>query len=180
MDVINSEISIHFVQLIYISSLCSFRCKGLMLLETYSSLDGEKLLNCLPKFLNIVKEVTGDPSFSMFNLSLKEDWSKTKKFCHSLHGKDQRANQALEQQQQQQAYHSSGNNANIVHTNGMAQLNNHNNSHNNAHCESSSKQKYSNSNSNSHENHHAHSECHAMADNNAATTNTINSNKSSN
>lgn len=57
-----------------------------MLLETYSSLDGEKLLNCLPKFLNIVKEVTGDPSFSMFNLSLKEDWSKTKKFCHSLHG----------------------------------------------------------------------------------------------
>lgn len=61
-----------------------------MLLETYSSLDGEKLLNCLPKFLNIVKEVTGDPSFSMFNLSLKEDWSKTKKFCHSLHGKDQR------------------------------------------------------------------------------------------
>lgn len=61
-----------------------------MLLETYSSLDGEALLNCLPKFLNIVKEVTGDPSFSMFNLSLKEDWSKTKKFCHSLHGKDQK------------------------------------------------------------------------------------------
>lgn len=61
-----------------------------MLLETYSSLEGEKLLNCLPKFLNIVKEVTGDPSFSMFNLSLKEDWSKTKKFCHSLHGKDQK------------------------------------------------------------------------------------------
>lgn len=60
-----------------------------MLLETYSSLDGDKLLNCLPKFLNIVKETTGDPSFSMFNLSLKEDWSKTKKFCHSLHGKDQ-------------------------------------------------------------------------------------------
>lgn len=59
-----------------------------MLLETYSSLEGEKLLNCLPKFLNIVKEVTGDPSYSMFNLSLKEDWSKTKKFCHSLHGKD--------------------------------------------------------------------------------------------
>lgn len=59
-----------------------------MLLETYSSLEGDALLNCLPNFLNIVKEVTGDPSFSMFNLSLKEDWSKTKKFCHSLHGKD--------------------------------------------------------------------------------------------
>lgn len=67
-----------------------------MLLETYSSLEGEKLLNCLPKFLNIVKEATGDPSFSMFNLSLKEDWSKTKKFCHSLHGKDQRANQLMD------------------------------------------------------------------------------------
>lgn len=81
-----------------------------MLLETYSSLDGENLLNCLPKFLNIVKEVTGDPSFSMFNLSLKEDWAKSKKFCHSLHGKDQR-NQ----------------------TNGMAQLNNHTNVE--SHCE---------------------------------------------
>ncbi|XP_075169609.1 TRPL translocation defect 14 isoform X4 [Haematobia irritans] len=61
------------------------RCKGLILLETYSSLTGEALLNCLPKFLNIVKEVTGDPDYSMFNLSLKEDWSITKKFCHSLH-----------------------------------------------------------------------------------------------
>ncbi|XP_005187934.1 TRPL translocation defect protein 14 isoform X4 [Musca domestica] len=61
------------------------RCKGLILLETYSSLSGEALLNCLPKFLNIVKEVTGDPDYSMFNLSLKEDWSITKKFCHSLH-----------------------------------------------------------------------------------------------
>lgn len=138
-----------------------------MLLETYSSLEGEKLLNCLPKFLNIVKEVTGDPSFSMFNLSLKEDWSKTKKFCHSLHGKDQRANQALEQQQQQkpQAYHdcsvnSSGSNittATVATTNGTAQLNNHNNSNN-------------------HANHHAHSDCHARIANNATlpnhTTNT--------
>lgn len=70
-----------------------------MLLETYSSLEGEKLLNCLPKFLNIEKEVTGDPSFSMFNLSLKEDWSKTKKFCHSLHGKEQKL-QTLDQTKQ--------------------------------------------------------------------------------
>ncbi|KAM7343955.1 TRPL translocation defect 14 isoform 2-T2 [Cochliomyia hominivorax] len=61
------------------------RCKGLILLETYSSLSGEALMNCLPKFLNIVKEVTGDADYSMFNLSLKEDWSITKKFCHSLH-----------------------------------------------------------------------------------------------
>ncbi|XP_023291869.2 TRPL translocation defect protein 14 isoform X2 [Lucilia cuprina] len=61
------------------------RCKGLILLETYSSLSGEALMNCLPKFLNIVKEVTGDADYSMFNLSLKEDWSITKKFCHSLY-----------------------------------------------------------------------------------------------
>ncbi|KRK00002.1 TRPL translocation defect protein 14 isoform X4 [Drosophila yakuba] len=59
------------------------RCKGLVLLETYSSLTGDALKNCMPKFLNIVKEVTGDPDYSMFNLSLKEDWSTTKKFCRS-------------------------------------------------------------------------------------------------
>lgn len=116
------------------------RCKGLMLLETYSSLDGEKLLNCLPKFLNIVKEVTGDPSFSMFNLSLKEDWSKTKKFCHSLHGKDQR-NQALDQT------HNHCDDANKVETNGMAQMNNHSVK---VHCEQ-----------NNHENHVQNRECHA-------------------
>ena len=60
----------------------------MILLETYSSLTGEALTNCLPKFLDIAKETTGDPDYSMFNLSLKEDWSKTNKFCHSLHGKD--------------------------------------------------------------------------------------------
>lgn len=62
------------------------RCRGLMLLETYSSLEGERLKKTLPKFLNIVKEVTGDPYYSMFNLSLTEDWNNTKKFCYSLHG----------------------------------------------------------------------------------------------
>lgn len=115
-----------------------------MLLETYSSLEGEKLLNCLPKFLNIVKETTGDPSFSMFNLSLKEDWSKTKKFCHSLHGKDQR-NQTSDQSRN----HCDGAN---VQTNGMAQLNNHNNK---AHCDKTQ---------NNHGN-HVHSECHNRSDN---------------
>ncbi|XP_017031594.1 TRPL translocation defect protein 14 isoform X4 [Drosophila kikkawai] len=59
------------------------RCKGLVLLETYSSLTGDALKNCMPKFLNIVKEVTGDPDYSMFNLSLKEDWSISKKFCRT-------------------------------------------------------------------------------------------------
>lgn len=61
------------------------RCRGLMLLETYTSLEGEQLKKSLPKFLNIVKETTGDPSYSMYNLSLKEDWNNTKKFCYSLH-----------------------------------------------------------------------------------------------
>lgn len=67
-----------------------FRCRGLVLLETYTSLVGEQLLRSLPRFLNIVKETTGDPSYSMFNLSLKEDWNNTKKFCYSLHGELQR------------------------------------------------------------------------------------------
>lgn len=62
------------------------RCRGLMLLETYTSLEGEQLKKSLPKFLDIAKEVTGDPYYSMFNLSLKEDWNNTKKFCYSLHG----------------------------------------------------------------------------------------------
>jgi len=66
------------------------RCRGLMLLETYTSLEGEYLKRSLPRFLNIVKEVTGDPSYSMYNLSLKEDWNNTKKFCYSLHGELQR------------------------------------------------------------------------------------------
>ncbi|XP_054740755.1 TRPL translocation defect protein 14 isoform X2 [Anastrepha obliqua] len=60
------------------------RCKGLILLETYSSHSGDALKNYMPTFLNIVKEVTGDPAYSMFNLSLREDWSTTKKFWHPL------------------------------------------------------------------------------------------------
>jgi predicted ATPase len=88
------------------------RCKGLMLLETYTSLEGEKLDEILPKFLNIVKEVTGDPYYSMFNLSLKEDWSKTKKFCHSLHDQEEERQQQHQHHQQQQQH--------INHTNNSA------------------------------------------------------------
>ncbi|RZC34397.1 uncharacterized protein BDFB_003019, partial [Asbolus verrucosus] len=57
------------------------RCKGLILLETYSALDEASLKETLPKFLNIEKEVTGSPDYSMFNLSLREDWKTSKKFC---------------------------------------------------------------------------------------------------
>ncbi|XP_034654969.1 TRPL translocation defect protein 14 isoform X3 [Drosophila subobscura] len=79
------------------------RCKGLVLLETYSSLTGDALKNCMPKFLNIVKEVTGDPDYSMFNLSLKEDWSTTKKFCRTAtHGKQ---HEKQMQQEKQKQYH---------------------------------------------------------------------------
>ena len=38
----------------------------------------------MPKFLNLGPEVTGDSAFSMYNLSLKEDWTEGKNFCHKL------------------------------------------------------------------------------------------------
>ncbi|KAJ2952574.1 hypothetical protein O0L34_g6897 [Tuta absoluta] len=57
------------------------RCRGLILLETYSAYENqEQLVASLPSFLTIVKEVTGDPAYSMYNLSLKEDWKTSKKY----------------------------------------------------------------------------------------------------
>ncbi|XP_076161712.1 TRPL translocation defect 14 isoform X3 [Ptiloglossa arizonensis] len=61
------------------------RCRGLMLLETYTALLGDELKNILPLFLTIEKEVTGNPDYSMFNLSLREEWNNTNKYCHNLH-----------------------------------------------------------------------------------------------
>ena len=46
---------------------------------------GDKLMSNMPKFLNLGPEVTGDPAFSMYNLSLKEDWEDNKKFCHKMY-----------------------------------------------------------------------------------------------
>lgn len=66
--------------------LSGFRCEGLVLLETYSALEDQKLLDRLPKFLDIESEVTGNAAYSMFNLSLVEDWDKSKNFCHYLKG----------------------------------------------------------------------------------------------
>lgn len=57
-----------------------------MLLETYTALTGDELKNILPQFLTIVKEVTGNPDYSMFNLSLREEWNNTNKYCHNLNG----------------------------------------------------------------------------------------------
>jgi hypothetical protein len=33
---------------------------------------------------SLTSKVTGDPAFSMFNLSLREEWLNNKKFCHRL------------------------------------------------------------------------------------------------
>lgn len=49
---------------------CHPRCKGLLILETYTTKKQGDLE--LPDFLNISKEVTGDPFYSMFHLCLKE------------------------------------------------------------------------------------------------------------
>ncbi|XP_025190370.1 TRPL translocation defect protein 14-like [Melanaphis sacchari] len=61
---------------------CHKRCKGLILLETHSVLENQDLFDRLPKFLDIEAEVTDNAAYSMFNLSLVEDWEKSKKFCH--------------------------------------------------------------------------------------------------
>jgi len=60
------------------------RCKGLMFLETYTPLSGQELRDRMPPFLNLGPEVTGDCAFSMFNLSLKDDWISNEGFCHNL------------------------------------------------------------------------------------------------
>ena len=62
----------------------TFRCKGLMLLQTYTTLTGDALLDQLPPFLNVGLDVTEDPAFSMYNLSLKGDWVNNEKFCRRL------------------------------------------------------------------------------------------------
>jgi len=63
---------------------CHPRCSGLMLLETYTTLSADEFQQRLPKFLNVDQQVTGDPAFSMFNLSLRDEWMNNKKFCHRL------------------------------------------------------------------------------------------------
>ena len=43
-----------------------------MLLETFTAKDRNSVV--LPDFITVEREVTGDPSYSMFNLSLKEEY----------------------------------------------------------------------------------------------------------
>ena len=62
------------------SEPCHSRCRGLILLETFTTLPAAEIQANLPPFVKIVKDVTGDPAFSMYNLALKSDW--TDHFCH--------------------------------------------------------------------------------------------------
>ncbi len=50
---------------------CHDRCRGLVLLETFTTHSLEEVLKAMPPFLAIAREVTGDPAFSMYNLALR-------------------------------------------------------------------------------------------------------------
>jgi len=66
-------------------SPCHSRCKNLILLETFTSLGVEETITFLPPFLKVKKEVTGDPAFSMYNLSIRSDWEESaEQFCYRL------------------------------------------------------------------------------------------------
>jgi len=79
---------------------CHPRCRGLILLETYTTLSPREFTERLPSFLNIDQQVTGDPAFSMFNLSLRDEWISggvnNKKFCHRLSDDEDEDTEATE------------------------------------------------------------------------------------
>lgn len=66
----------HYFHLDQYEEPCPNGCKGLILLETYTTREGGLLE--LPDFLEIDTEVTGNAKYSMFNLSLKEEMDRTK------------------------------------------------------------------------------------------------------
>ena len=53
-----------YMQYMYFS-MC--RCCGLLLLETYTTKESDDLE--FPDFLEVMREVTNEPQYSMFNLS---------------------------------------------------------------------------------------------------------------
>lgn len=65
-----------YLQLDIYQDPCPKRCEGLLLLETYTLKKGDQLE--LPSFLNVVREVTDEPRYSMFNLSMKEQYAHLK------------------------------------------------------------------------------------------------------
>jgi len=79
-------------------SPCHSRCRGLILLETFTTNKDEEVVNFLPPFIKIKKNVTGDPAFSMYNLSLSMEWTESvNQFCHRLSSDD-------ESEEEQQVY----------------------------------------------------------------------------
>ncbi|XP_050409528.1 TRPL translocation defect protein 14 [Patella vulgata] len=60
---------------------CPSRCKGLILLETYTAKDKEI---SLPDFLKIEREVTDENFYSMFSLSLKDEWRISRNHLNSV------------------------------------------------------------------------------------------------
>jgi len=71
-------------------SPCHSRCKGLILLETFTTLADEELIASLPPFLRVKRAVTGDPAFSMYNLSIRSEWEESvDQFCHRLSSDDE-------------------------------------------------------------------------------------------
>lgn len=61
------EWSHHYYQLDMYEEPCNPICRGLSILTTHSLEDNVEL----PDFLEIEKEITNDPEYSMYNLSLK-------------------------------------------------------------------------------------------------------------
>jgi len=74
---------------------CHSRCQGLILLETCTTLKDEEIAKTLPPFLQVKKNVTGDPAFSMYNLSIRSEWEEsTDQFCHKLSSDDESEDEA--------------------------------------------------------------------------------------
>jgi len=63
----------HYYQLDVYLEPCQSKCRGLILLETYTVDNTPDFVNKLPSFLNVLREVTGDQQYSMYNLALKDE-----------------------------------------------------------------------------------------------------------
>jgi len=57
----------------------------------------EELMSSLPPFLRVKKNVTGDPAFSMYNLSLRSEWTDSaEQFCHRMQSSDSESEESEE------------------------------------------------------------------------------------
>merc|ERR1712227_506331 len=76
---------------------CHTRCQGLILLETCTTLKDEEIAKTLPPFLQVKKNVTGDPAFSMYNLSIRSEWEESaEQFCHKLSSDDESEDESVQ------------------------------------------------------------------------------------